>query len=97
LWLAERSLTLEHQGQALARYDVVAAAREPVSGAGGLREISGARLFETPFSGGSQPRLFALEEAGWLKAVRLSDYAPRRPAQPPFLQDALFPYAAAAP
>ncbi len=41
-----------------------------------------------------QPRLFGLDslgEGGWLKAMRLEDYAPRRP-RPGSLQQALFPY-----
>jgi hypothetical protein len=43
-----------------------------------------------------QPRLFDLAEAlgeeGWIKALRLADYAPRRPRQPEFLQEVLFAY-----
>jgi hypothetical protein len=31
-------------------------------------------------------------EDGWLKALRLEDYAARRPRRPPALQQALFPY-----
>jgi hypothetical protein len=39
-------------------------------------------------------KLFALDalgESGWLKALRLEDYAPRRPTRPAPLQEALFP------
>jgi hypothetical protein len=46
----------------------------------------------------AQPRLFGLDalgEAGWLKALRLEGYAPRRPRGPLALQQALFPYAEA--
>ena len=54
-----------------------------------------ATLFETPFAP-DQMRLFGLAEAlgedGWLKALRLEDYAARRPRRPPALQQALFPY-----
>lgn len=40
-----------------------------------------------------QPRLFALDEAGWLKVLKLEGYAPRRPAGPMALQEeVLFPY-----
>ena len=39
-----------------------------------------------------QLRLFALDEAGWLKAMKLEDYAARRPRRPEKLQQALFPY-----
>ena len=41
-----------------------------------------------------QQRLFALDalgEDGWLKALRLDAYAPRRPAPPQVLQGALLP------
>ncbi len=34
----------------------------------------------------------ALGESGWLKAIKLEDYAPRRPHRPKALQDVLFPY-----
>lgn len=39
-----------------------------------------------------QLRLFALEEAGWHKAMKLEGYAPRRPTGPMALQEVLFPY-----
>ena len=39
--------------------------------------------------------LLALGEGGWLKAMRLEGYAPRRPRGPLALQQALFPYAEA--
>ena len=39
--------------------------------------------------------LDALGGAGWLKALRLEGYAPRRPRGPLALQQALFPYAEA--
>ena len=41
-----------------------------------------------------QPRLFGLEvlgEGGWLKTLRLADYAPRK-ARPGSLQQSLLPY-----
>ncbi len=46
----------------------------------------------------AQLRLFGLDalgEAGWLKALKLDGYAPRRPRGPLALQQALFPYAQA--
>jgi hypothetical protein len=53
--------------------------------------VKKATLFETPFAP-DQMRLFGLAETlwegGWLKALRLEDYAARRPRRPP----ALFPY-----
>jgi hypothetical protein len=42
-----------------------------------------------------QPRLFGLEEAlgdGWLKALKLGGYAPRRSRPLDMLQQVLFPY-----
>ena len=42
----------------------------------------------------TQPKLFALSilgKSGWLKALRLEDYASRR-TRPGSLQQALFPY-----
>jgi hypothetical protein len=39
-----------------------------------------------------QLRLFALEESGWLKALKLEGYAPRRSTGPMALQEVLFPY-----
>jgi hypothetical protein len=42
-----------------------------------------------------QPRLFGLEEAlgdGWLKALKLGGYAPRRSRPLEMLQQVLFPY-----
>jgi hypothetical protein len=57
--------------------------------------VSSPTLFETPFGSG-QPRLFGLSETlgedGWLKALRLDNYAPRRSRRPVMLQQGLFPY-----
>jgi hypothetical protein len=33
-----------------------------------------------------------LGEDGWIKAIRLADYVPRRPQRPELLQQVLFPY-----
>jgi hypothetical protein len=92
LWLAAESLTLEHAGEPLSRYAVSVEERT-----GELRSVGRARLFETSTTV-PQPRLFALDalgKAGWLKALRLEGYAPRRPRVPLALQQALFPYAEA--
>jgi hypothetical protein len=52
-------------------------------------------LFETSFVPG-QMRLFGLAESlgedGWLKALRLDDYAARAPRRPGMLQQVLFAY-----
>ena len=94
LWLAAESLTLEHEGEALARYDV-----EVAAGTGGLRAVGRPRLFETTRQRNwPQPRLFGLDslgQGGWLKALRLEGYAPRAPRRPQALQQALFPCAEA--
>jgi putative transposase len=91
LWLAAESLTVEHGGEPLSRYEVRV---EPDTGE--LESVSRPRLFETS-RGRARPqgRLFALDtlgEGGWLKALRLSGYAPRRPARPQALQETLFPF-----
>ena len=92
LWLAAESLTLEHEGEPLSRYEVKVEADT-----GELRSVGRPRLFETS-TPNPQPRLFGLDalgETGWLKALRLEGYAPRRPQGPLALQQALFPYAEA--
>jgi putative transposase len=95
LWLAAESLTLEHAGEPLSRYEVRI---EP--GTGELRSVARPRLFETSHGlRRPQGRLFALDslgEGGWLKAMRLAGYAlrsPRRPASLTLQEAALFPYA----
>ncbi len=94
IWLHEKPLTLEHAGQALARYDVEYAPGAPGEAGGKkLATIRRPRLFETSFAL-AQLKLFGLDslgESGWLKVMRLEDYAPRRP-RPQALQDVLFPY-----
>jgi len=89
LWLAAESLTVEHAGEPLSRYEVEV---EPDTGV--LRSVGRPRLFETPRAL-PQPRLFALDslgEGGWLKALRLEGYAPRTPRRPEGLQQALIAY-----
>jgi hypothetical protein len=39
-----------------------------------------------------QPRLFRLDKAVWLKALKLDDYAARKPRRPSALQGVLFSY-----
>jgi len=97
LWLLERTLTVEHAGQPLSAYEVRYDARSPGGrgGSGKLLGVGRPTLFETPFAPG-QMRLFGLVETlgedGWLKAMRLEDYAARRRRRPSALQQALFPY-----
>jgi putative transposase len=86
LWLHAGSLTLEHGGRALSRYDVQRAA-----GSDRIASVAQLRLFQTPYAA-AQPRLFGLEEAGWLKGLKLREYADRKPRRPAFLQETLFAY-----
>ena len=78
MWLAAESVTLEHAGEPLSRYEVDLEAET-----GKLRSVGRAKL-----SG-----LDALSETGWLKALRLEGYAPRPPRRPHALQQTLFLYA----
>jgi putative transposase len=95
LWLLEKTLTVEHAGEPLSAYEVAYDAEGGRGGSGRLLEVGRPTLFETPFAPG-QMRLFGLAETlgedGWLKALRLEDYAARRPQRPQALQQALFPY-----
>jgi hypothetical protein len=88
IWLQPISLTIEHDGETLSRYDVEL---EPDTGK--LQNVGRPRLFETPYKRNwPQLRLFALDEAGWLKVVELEGYAPRQARRPLALQQMLFPY-----
>jgi hypothetical protein len=80
------SLTLEYGGEMLSTYDV-----ELAAATGELRTVGGARLFKTSYLP-LQLRLFALDDAGWLKALELNGYAPQRPQAPLALQEVLFSY-----
>ena len=89
LWLHEKTLTLEHRGLPLSRYDV-----EYLPGAEGkkLAAVARPRLFESPYWL-PQPRLFDLSSTDWLRALRLDGYAPQSPRGPQeALQGVLFPY-----
>jgi hypothetical protein len=98
LWLLENTLTLEHAGEPLSAYEVAhdAAGSSDVWGRSGrLVAVRKPTLFETPYVAG-QMRLFGLAETlgedGWLKALKLEDYAPRRSRRPEMLQQVLFAY-----
>ena len=85
---------LEHAGETLSRYEVE---RLPCSDR--LRGVGSPTLFET-FHQRNRPQagLFGLQEVlgdGWLKALKLEEYAPRGPRRPQALQEVLFPYAEA--
>jgi hypothetical protein len=90
--LAAESLTVEHAGEPLSRYEARVAPET-----GELRSLTRPRLFGSSRAR-PQPRLFALEalgEAGWFKALELEGYSPRAPRRPRALQQGLFPYAEA--
>ncbi len=87
LWLREKTLTVEHAGEPLSRYEVEFSA-------GNTKPWTIARpvLFETTIIL-PQQRLFGLDslgEDGWLKTLRLEDYVPRR-SRPESLQQVLLP------
>jgi hypothetical protein len=85
LWLLERTLTVEHAEETLGAYEVD---HDPAGGRGGSGRLLAVRrptLFETPFASG-QMRLFDLTETlgedGWLKVLRLDEYASRSAHRP---------------
>lgn len=81
LWLGNDSLVVEYGDHTLSRYDVSFSS----SGAKKLEEVKNPKLFDSGYRG-SQLKLFALEEmlgeGGWLKALRLEEYAGRRRLEP---------------
>ena len=77
---------MEYAGETLSRYEVELAAQS-----GELRSVGRPRLFENSHAL-AQLRLFALDDAGWIKALKLDRYAPRGPRRPAALQDVLFPF-----
>ena len=88
VWLGEGEMAVEYDGQTLSRYDV------SLSREAKLEAVTNPRLFASPYAP-TQPKLFALDvlgEGGWLKALRLEDYAPRRSGRPEMLQQVLFAY-----
>lgn len=91
LWLGNDRLSVEYGGQALSRYDVSFS-----SGKKKLKEVTNPQLFVSRYQP-PQLKLFALEdmlgENGWLKALRLEEYAARtRPRTAALQQEVLFSY-----
>lgn len=80
----------------LSRYEVLFQPGEQLRRSGSPRQIKEEQLFETPYRHNRQQMsLFdpsALGESGWIKALRLEDYAPRKPCRPQMLQEVLFSY-----
>jgi len=95
LWLLDKTLTVEHAGEPLSSYEVGYDPAGGRSGSGRLLQVKRPTLFKTSFASG-QMRLFGLAETlgddGWLKALRLEDYAPRSSRSPEMLQQVLFPF-----
>ena len=95
VWVQEDSLTVEYGGGALSRYKVECAPAVGALSVGRLREVKGHTLFENSVIL-PQPKLFDLGEVlgdeGWMKFLKLDEYAPRRPRRPDGLQQVLFPY-----
>ena len=95
LWLLENTLTVEHAGEPLSAYEVEYDATGGRGGAGRLLTVRKPMLFKTSHVAGKM-RLFGLAETlgenGWLKALRLEDYAPRTARRPDMLQQVLFAY-----
>ena len=94
LWLLDETLTVEHAGEALSAYEVDYDADGGRGRSGRLLGVKKPTLFETSFVP-DQMRLFGLAEVlgedGWLKALRLEDYAPRG-SRSKMLQQVLFAY-----
>jgi hypothetical protein len=95
VWVQEDSLTVEYGGEALSRYEVECEPAAGVRAVGRLRGVKGHTLFETSIVV-PQLRLFnlgeVLGEEGWMKFLKLDEYAPRQPRLPDELQQVLFAY-----
>ncbi len=89
VWLGDGEMAVEYGGRTLSRYDV------SLSRDAKLEEVTNPRLFANGY-GTAQPKLFALDDAlgkdGWLKALKLEEYAARTRRCPEALQQALFSY-----
>jgi len=96
VWVAEDSLTVEYGGEALSRYEVECDPATGVGSVGRLRGVKSHTLFETTIMP-PQLRLFDLSEVlgeeGWVKFLKLAEYAPRQPRRTDELQQqVLFSY-----
>lgn len=98
VWVAEDGLTVEYGGEALSRYEVECAPATGVSSVGRLRRVKSHTLFKTSIML-DQLRLFdlgeTLGEQGWIKFLKLDEYAARQPRRPDELPQVLFAYAEA--
>ena len=91
--MAEDSLTDEYGGETLCRYEVECDPAAGVGSVGRLSSVKDPTLFETTIMP-PQLRLFdldeILDEEGWIKVLKLDEYAPRQSRRPDELQQALF-------
>jgi hypothetical protein len=94
-WIQEDSLSVEYGGETLSRYKVECDPASGSSSLGRLQKVNGHTLFETSFVV-PQLRLFdlgeVLGEEGWVKFLKLEEYAPRQARRPDGLQQVLFTY-----
>ncbi len=89
VWLGDGEMAVEYGGRTLSHYDV-SLSRDAAK----LEAVTNPRLFASRYRN-AQPRLFGLDslgEGGWLKALRLEEYAAYARRRPDALQQALFPY-----
>lgn len=93
VWVGEDELNVEYDGEPLSRYEVEC---EPATGmgvVGRLRKVKGHTLFENSIVS-TQLRLFDLSnvlgEEGWIKILKLEEYAPRQSHLSDELQQVLF-------
>lgn len=87
VWLGDGEMAVEYGGRTLVRYDVSLS-----SGTTKFEEVTNPRVFATGYRT-PQLKLFGLDalgDDGWLKALRLEDYVPRKVRRPGMLQQALF-------
>lgn len=97
VWVAEDELTVEYGGEALSRYEVECDPAIGTGAVGRLRRVKGHTLFENSVVR-PQLRLFdlgeVLGEEGWMKVVKLAEYAARQPHRLDELLPDLFTYEA---
>ena len=95
VWVQEDALTVEYDGESLSRYEVECEPVADASSVGRLRRVKSHTLFESSIVL-PQSKLFdlgeVLGEEGWIKFLKLDEYAPRQPRRPDKLQQVLFPY-----
>lgn len=95
VWVQEDTLTIEYGNESLSRYEIECDPAVGASSVGRLRRVKSHTLFETSITS-PQLRLFdlgeVLGEQGWMKILKLDEYAPRRPHRPDELQQVMLPY-----